>query len=43
MRSLDAIHLASAQLLGSDLRTVITYDQQMRAAAALGVAVDALA
>jgi uncharacterized protein len=37
LRSLDAIHLATIQLLGSDLRTVVTYDDRMaRAAAAMG-------
>lgn len=42
LRSLDAIHLACARTLGSDLRTVITYDQRMQTAgAALGVVVDA--
>ncbi len=30
--SLDAIHLASARLLGSDLRVVVTYDERMVAA-----------
>ncbi len=40
LRSLDAIHLATAQLLGPDLRAVVTYDQRMAAAAhALGMAV----
>lgn len=29
LRSLDAIHIASAQLLGDDLRAVITYDRRM--------------
>ena len=33
LRSLDAIHLASASLLGSDLLAVVTYDQRMVAAA----------
>jgi uncharacterized protein len=33
LRSLDAIHLASAQLLGVDLRAVVTYDHRMAAAA----------
>lgn len=33
LRSLDAIHLASARLLGADLRAVITYDQRMVVAA----------
>ncbi len=42
LRSLDAIHLASAQLLAADLRAVVTYDQRMAAAAAiLGLTVDA--
>ena len=40
--SLDAIHLASAQVLGSDLPAVSTYDQPVRAAGiALGIAVNA--
>ena len=29
LRSLDAIRLASAQLLGADLVAVLTYDQRM--------------
>jgi uncharacterized protein len=33
LRSLDAIHLATAQQLGSDLARVVTYDERMRAAA----------
>lgn len=33
LSSLDAIHLATAQLLGSDLGVVITYDERMIAAA----------
>lgn len=33
LRSLDAIHLASAQLLGADLRAIVTYDERMVAAA----------
>lgn len=42
LRSLDAVHLASAHALGSDLRAVITYDQRMHAAGThLGLAVDA--
>lgn len=42
VRSLDAIHLASAQLIAPDLRAVLTYDQRMAAAAtAMGLAVDA--
>lgn len=40
MRSLDAIHLASAQVLGSDLGVFITYDQRLASAASsLGFAV----
>ena len=42
LRSLDAIHLATAHLLGSDLRILVTYDQRLAAgAAALGIAVEA--
>jgi predicted nucleic acid-binding protein len=38
LRSLDAIHLACAQLVGGDLRAVVTYDQRMSTAAtALGL------
>ena len=38
LRSLDAIHLASARLLGGELRALITYDERMsRAARALGL------
>jgi predicted nucleic acid-binding protein len=33
LRSLDAIHLASAQLMGADLRAVVTYDRRMLALA----------
>ena len=41
IRSLGAIHLASAQLIGTDLRAVVTYDQRMTGAAtALGLSVD---
>ena len=32
LRSLDAIHLATAQLLGAELRAVLTYDVRMAAA-----------
>lgn len=40
LRSLDAVHLASAQMLGSDLHAVVTYDQRMAdAAASLGLPV----
>jgi uncharacterized protein len=42
IRSLDAIHLATAQQLGTDLARVVTYDDRMsRAARALGFAVAA--
>jgi uncharacterized protein len=33
LRSLDAIHLASARLLGNALRMIVTYDERMAAAA----------
>ncbi len=33
LRSLDAIHLATAQQLGSDLARVVTYDERMSDAA----------
>jgi predicted nucleic acid-binding protein len=33
LRSLDAIHLATAQLLGQELTTIITYDDRMVATA----------
>lgn len=40
LRSLDAIHLATAQELGSDLGRIVTYDARLAAAArALGLAV----
>jgi predicted nucleic acid-binding protein len=42
LRSLDAIHIASAQLVAGDLRAVVTYDHRMAAAATgLGCAVEA--
>ena len=42
MRSLDAIHLATARQLGSDLAWVVTYDDRMGAAArGLGLRVTA--
>lgn len=42
LRSLDAIHIASAQVLVPQLRALVTYDQRMAVAAhALGVPVDA--
>jgi predicted nucleic acid-binding protein len=34
LRSLDAIHLASAEQLGADLRAFVTYDERLAAAAA---------
>lgn len=40
LRSLDAIHLAAAQLLGEELTAVVTYDHRMATAASLvGIAV----
>jgi uncharacterized protein len=33
LRALDAIHLATAQQLGSDLARIVTYDQRLSAAA----------
>ncbi len=40
LRSLDAIHLASAKALGAELESVVTYDARMRRAAELlGLAV----
>lgn len=42
VRSLDAIHLATAQELGDDLTGIVTYDDRMAAAArALGLRVSA--
>jgi predicted nucleic acid-binding protein len=35
LRSLDAIHLATAQLLGTDLGRIVTYDDRMAEAADL--------
>lgn len=41
LRSLDAIHLASARRLGPELESVVTYDQRMASAArALGLPVE---
>lgn len=34
LRSLDAIHLASAEQFGSDLRAFVTYDERLASAAA---------
>ena len=40
IRSLDAIHLATAKLLGQELRRIVTYDDRMASAArALGMMV----
>lgn len=40
LRSLDAVHLASAQAIGADLRAVVTYDHRMASVAtALGLPV----
>jgi len=40
VRSLDAVHLATALALGDDLESVVTYDERMAAAAtALGLRV----
>jgi predicted nucleic acid-binding protein len=33
LRSLDAVHLAAAQIVGEELRAVVTYDRRMAAAA----------
>lgn len=33
LRTLDAIHLAAAHQLGSDLARIVTYDERLRAAA----------
>jgi uncharacterized protein len=35
LRSLDAIHLAAAQLFGDELAAVVTYDRRMAAAVGL--------
>jgi predicted nucleic acid-binding protein len=42
LRSLDAIHLASAHALTSDLRALVTYDERMAVSGlALGMAIEA--
>ncbi|MHB8718535.1 MAG: type II toxin-antitoxin system VapC family toxin [Candidatus Dormibacteria bacterium] len=42
LRSLDAIHLTTANLVGPDLRALVTYDGRMAAgAASLGITVEA--
>jgi predicted nucleic acid-binding protein len=41
-RSLDAIHLSSAQLIGAELRAIVTYDERMALiATSLGLVVEA--
>jgi predicted nucleic acid-binding protein len=42
LRSLDAIHLATARALGADLTSIVTYDRRMQdSAQALAINVDA--
>lgn len=42
LRSLDAIHLAAARSIGTELSSVVTYDLRMQdAATALGITVEA--
>lgn len=42
LRSLDAIHLAAAQLVAPGLRAIVTYDRRLaEAAGALGLSVTA--
>jgi predicted nucleic acid-binding protein len=42
VRSLDAIHLSSAQVMGSDLRALVTYDERMAMVARnIGMVVEA--
>jgi predicted nucleic acid-binding protein len=42
LRSLDAIHLSSAQVIGAELRAVVTYDDRMALiATSLGLVVEA--
>jgi predicted nucleic acid-binding protein len=42
VRSLDAIHLSAAQLVGAELRAIVTYDGRMaQIAASLGFVVEA--
>ena len=41
LRNLDAIHLAAAQVVGADLRAVVTYDRRMAdSAKELGIVVE---
>ncbi len=35
LRSIDAIHLATAAAIGADLRDIVTYDERMILAASL--------
>jgi predicted nucleic acid-binding protein len=42
LRSLDAIHLSSAQVIGAELRAIVTYDERMALIATnLGLVVEA--
>jgi predicted nucleic acid-binding protein len=42
LRTLDAVHLSAAMLVGSDLRAIVTYDHRMAdASRALGLNVEA--
>jgi uncharacterized protein len=42
LRNLDAIHLSSAQVIGADLRAIISYDERMTLiATSLGLVVEA--
>jgi predicted nucleic acid-binding protein len=42
IRSLDAIHLSAAQVIGAELRAVVTYDERMAIVASnLGLVVEA--
>ena len=41
LRSLDAIHLAAASMVGDDLRAIVTYDHRMiEAGEALGFTIE---
>lgn len=42
IRSLDAIHLSAAQVIGAELRAIVTYDERMAiVATSLGLVVQA--
>jgi predicted nucleic acid-binding protein len=42
LRSSDAIHLSSAQVIGAELRAIVTYDERMAlVASSLGIVVEA--